>query len=626
MNNKPKPKPKNNHANAGNNPKPSPWLGDLQPPTCKEASFVEYLRWMRSPMAEGKDSTKVELLQKAVTSHYPRRLKVLNNRTRSLAGNGGAVLEMVAPWRLRVGGQIGPENTLLPTFDASGIPYIPSTTLRGIARSQAIQEFMEQENLSWEKAEQRIGAFFGDLEANQPQDRMGKVIFFDAYPVPVNKPQTNSNGGLAVDIVNNIWHWEEGNLTYNPNPNVFLSLLQPTFVIGLRPMAHCPEPTFTRVKNWLIKGLETSGAGSQINAGYGTLLQKDALPKDSSKSSKLPHEFFRVEFTLEGQLIHGVQEIDNNAWKTNRNNQWVVRGKPKPELRPIAFRSMLRYWFRALALGVCMPEMVQKIEEEIFGGIQNKSWGLLKVNILNGDSNDESQSGILVLSGSVNMMRLPQDKREVLQTLLTNLVWLSFRLGGVGQGARRPLYKRQTNPRQRGSELNPDILEGIWEFPETPQILRDRFREFLGGFYRCLASFSGLPVVNAQSKPILRQDSQPPNSNQWQEVIDRHCRIVIVAGDSHHAQKNYALDLLHQHFHNHERTDKTKAKNLCGGTTEDFIMVNQRRTERKAIPSPVWIVDFGDFEVVTIFGATASPRKEYLQALLKSAARHFDIH
>jgi CRISPR-associated protein Cmr6 len=624
-----KPILRNHNPNPSNNSKPSPWLGDLQPQPCKETSFVEYLRWMRSPTnANTKDGTKVELLQKAVTSNYPERLKMLNKRTRNLA-QGGVVLEMEAPWRIRVGGQKGPESMLLPTFDASGIPYIPSTTLRGIARTQAINEFMQQENLSWQQAEQRIAAFFGDLDAKQPQNRMGKVIFFDAYPTAATKPQTNSNGGLAVDIVNNIWKWEGDRLNYNPSPNIFLSLLKPTFVIGLRPMLNCPDQTFTQIKVWLIKGLESSGAGAQINSGYGGLYQKDAPQR-----SQLTQEFFRVEFTLEGQLIHGVQAIDNNAWQ-NKNNQWSVRGKAKEEVRPIAFKSTLRYWFRALALGVCPPEDVQRIEEEIFGGIQNKSWGLLKVDILNGNSDKNKQSGILVLSRSVNMMRLPQAKREALEAMLTNLIWLSFRLGGVGQGARRPLYQRQGNPPKRGAELNPTTLEGIWKFPDTPEILRDRFREFLGGFYRYLASFSGLAVINAQSKPILRQDSQPPNSNQWQETVDRHCRIVIVAGSSPpHAQKNYALNLLHQHFHDHERTDESrdkskdasKAKNLCGGTTKDFIMVNTRSTERKAIPSPIWIVDFGDFEVVTIFGATASPRKEYLQDLIKSADRHFYIH
>lgn len=605
-------------------PKPSPWIGEVQPQPCKEASFVEYLRWMRAPSdKKTKDATKVQLLQKAVkTSHYPERLKILTQRTRALAKDG-LVLEVQSPWRLRVGGQKGPESTLLPSFDASGIPFIPSTSLRGIARAQAIQDFMTEKHISWEKAEKLIAPFFGDLDAKQPQNRMGKVIFFDAYPLPTPSPKQKINGGLAVDIVNNIWQWEGDRSVYNPSPNVFLSLSKPTFVIGLRGMRGCPSETLNKIKEWLVKGLQTSGAGGQINSGYGTLQLKD---NGQGIETPLPHEFFRVEFTLEGQFIHGVQEIDDSSWRLNDRGEWTVRGKAKEEVRPIAFKSMLRYWFRALALGVCDTESVKQVESEIFGGIQPKSWGLLKVEILNGNSNGDEQSGTVVLSRSTNMERLPAAKIKALEEMLTNLIWISFRLGGVGQGARRPRYFRDSIPKQRGVELSPAVLEGIWEFPDTSEILRDTFQQFLGGFYRSLASFSGISVVDAQSNALLRDDSPQAEPSQWLEVVDRHCQIVIVAGNSKHPEKNYALDLLHQQFHKYEKTDKTQAKNLCGGTVKDSITINQQRIERKAIPSPIWMVDFGDFQVVTVFGATANPRKLYLQELIKSADQHFYIH
>ncbi|MEH2329370.1 hypothetical protein [Nostoc sp.] len=45
---------------------PSPWLNSENPPQPHpEASFVEYLRWMRSldPESRYKDLTKVQLLQ-----------------------------------------------------------------------------------------------------------------------------------------------------------------------------------------------------------------------------------------------------------------------------------------------------------------------------------------------------------------------------------------------------------------------------------------------------------------------------------------------------------------------------------------------------------------------------------
>jgi CRISPR-associated protein Cmr6 len=36
-------------------------------------------------------------------------------------------------------------------------------------------------------------------------------------------------------------------------------------------------------------------------------------------------------------------------------------------------------------------------------------------------------------------------------------------------------------------------------------------------------------------------------------------------------------------------------------------------------PSPVWIADLDDYQVVTVFGATVNPRKSYLEQLRKNA-------
>ncbi len=134
----------------GNNqpPQPSPWLNPeipIQPDT--SASFVEYLRWMRSADDSYKDPTKVEILQKAQdNSDYRKRLDQLNRRTQLLA-KGGVTFQVKSTWRIRVGGHRGPESILLPAFDALGIPYIPSTTLRGVARTAAIREIMARDKI-----------------------------------------------------------------------------------------------------------------------------------------------------------------------------------------------------------------------------------------------------------------------------------------------------------------------------------------------------------------------------------------------------------------------------------------------------------------------------------------------
>ena len=222
-----------NRGNGGNNndrngenqpPIPSPWLNpENEPKPHSEASFVEYLRWMRSPDTDNKykDPTKVQILQMAEQgANYSKRLQELTRRTELIAQNS---FKVQCPWRIRVGGHRGPESILLPAFDALGIPYIPSSTLRGVARTQAIREIMAQQNTDWKNAEKQIAAWFGSVETNNKKDQAGKVVFLDAYPL-------GDQNILAVDMANNIWQWDNNSPKYSPNPNPFLSLEKSMFM------------------------------------------------------------------------------------------------------------------------------------------------------------------------------------------------------------------------------------------------------------------------------------------------------------------------------------------------------------------------------------------------------------
>lgn len=232
------------------------------------------------------------------------------------------------------------------------MPYIPSSTLRGVVRTEAIRHFMAEEGLDWKQAEQKVAPYFGSLEATD-SDRTGKVIFLDAYPLPIGSARS---GGLAVDIANNIWNWDGEALDYSPNPNPFFSLKEATFLIGLRRQQSCNDVTFKQIQQWLISGLR-SGIGSQVNTGYGRLItagQKNQIDK-----------FFQVEFSLEGQLIHGRQKFTKWNWHDGRK-EWQMRGQPDAEVRPTAFKSMLRYWFRALAQGVMPTSEVKRWEANLF--------------------------------------------------------------------------------------------------------------------------------------------------------------------------------------------------------------------------------------------------------------------
>lgn len=595
------------NSDASNN-EPSPWLEhplDQTPNPARDASFVEYLRWMRSPDSPYKDPTKVQIMQMVEQSTYRDRLTQLTQRTRLIAGENNC-FQVACPWRIRVGGHRGPESILLPAFDALGIPYIPSSTLRGVARVQAIREFVAQ-GYEWKEAERQVAPWFGSLEA-KGSDRSGKVIFLDAYPLP---QQNAAHGGLSVDMANNIWSWNAEELSYSPNPNPFFSLEKPIFLIGIRPMPGCSPDVLRKVQGWLTEGLH-QGIGSQVNTGYGSLTRAGRAGSSS--------HFFEVEFTLEGQLIHGRQRFTQWNWN-ERRHEWQMRGQSQAEVRPTALKSMLRYWFRALALGVLPAEKVKDYEAQLFGSINPKKRGWITAQIIDGrivtpearpsrDGKQDpcgEQSGTLILSYS---SEAPAKQQLAIAELFRNLAWLMFHLGGVGQGARRPCYSRKTRDRApwwRGSTLIPETQDHFWELPESVPELQQLFRQRLRSFYAALQQISEVDRPgNAESPLTLGQASR----DRWAEAVDSNCRIVVCAGPEVF-EKPFALAVLHsQELKVRDRNGQLDYDpNLCG------------TTNRTVKPSPVWIANLGDYQVVTVFGATQDPRKRYLRELQQQATR-----
>jgi CRISPR-associated protein Cmr6 len=584
--------------------RPAPWLGhplDPNPSPDPTASFIEYLRWMRAPATPFKDGAKVDLVHQAeAKANYGARLQVLNARIKRIAGEKNT-FQVTCPWRIRVGGAKGPESMLLPAFDHLGIPYIPSSTLRGVARSQAIRELMQKHNLSWEEADKAVAPWLGHLEA-EDKDSAGKVIFLDAYPVPTRPqrqgdPDNSRSGGLAVDIANNVWRWNGNSLEYKANPNVFFSLKQATFLIGIRKGPGCTDEMLAQVKEWLIRGLE-QGVGSQVNTGYGRLIQT------GKTLSQYKGEFLRLPFELEGQLIHGRQVVN---WRPDKNR---YDNKSIAEVRPVAFKNMLRYWFRTFALGVLPVKQVQEWEGQLFGAITpQQKHGWIHVDLLNGkvsrpEPNQRGeaagqQKGILVLSFSSECQNYAsQAEQEAVKRLFTNLTWMMFHLGGVGQGARRPCYSRQDRDRPpwwRGSTLIPNLEDSFWNLPESVEEFQKLFQKRLRGFFEALQVLTG-QAIDPRNPRSFGQVSR----EKWPEAVDAHCRIVVCSGPEEF-NKPYALAVLH------------KVGKIAPGKYDKFLCGDT------GTRSPVWIADLDDYQVVTVFGATANPRKTYLENLERRA-------
>lgn len=583
----------NNNGGGGNNnpPQPSPWLNpENEPQPDQSASFVEYLRWMRPADHQHKDVTKTQILQKAQeNANYIQRLDQLNRRTQLLA-KGGIAFQVKSTWRIRVGGHRGPESILLPAFDALGMPYIPSSTLRGVARTQAIREIMAENNLEWKEAEEKIAPYFGDINAKEEKNKTGKVIFFDAYPLP------SKNGGLEMDMANNIWSWKDNSMQYSPNPNAFFSLKESTFLIGLRLSSHCQDKNIIeKVKNWLINGLQ-SGVGSQINTGYGELKQiNDKNHPDNNKNS-YDSGFYRLDFELEGQLIHGYQKFENG--------NYGAKPRPQSEVRPVAFKSMMRYWFRVFASGVLPIKEVQNIEAELFGGINPKKYGYLKVNVAETPSpcrNEQHGSVILSLSTET-----PTSQIKSLQKLYKHLLWFIVNMGGIGQGARRPKYERSSNPRIRGCTIYINNDEEFWETPNSIQRVQRQFQARLRDFNNSLGQ-----VVGADINPNNLRTVGQVSKNFWNDVADSNCKILVCNGENI-SNKVYALKVLHSPEFN---PNGNYNPDLCGSPG------NRNRDPQ---PSPVWIANVGDddfsCQIVTVFGANVNPRQEFIRLLSRNTS------
>ncbi len=199
----------------------------------------------------------------------------------------------------------------------------------------------------------------------------------------------------------------------------------------------------------------------------------------------------------------------------------------------------------------------------------------------------------------------PKDQHEAIATLFKNLIWMMFHLGGIGQGARRPCYSRKNrgSPLYRGSTLSPDSKDSFWSLPETLEEFQKLFRQHLQQFYQALSQLIG-KSINSHSRKSVGQVER----DHWTEAIDANCRIVVCAGDEDFG-KPYALAVLH--------SKDLKSKDRNGREDYDGNLCGQVAGGVKA--SPVWIADLGDYQVVTVFGATQNPRLQYLQVLRKNA-------
>jgi len=191
-------------------------------------------------------------------------------------------------WRLVIGlGASHPQKTSMTLHHIYGIPYIPGSAIKGVTRHWAVLKFADNNKKDNEKFEDAIKRIAEALESGDDlnievdkvtfkdlieifgtQEKQGKVIFFDAYPVGEIK--------LKIDIMNPHYpkYYSEGQPPtdwQNPVPIKFLTVENTKFAFYLASKTKDdPNKKLLNIaKELLLEAIKNYGIGARTLLGYG---------------------------------------------------------------------------------------------------------------------------------------------------------------------------------------------------------------------------------------------------------------------------------------------------------------------------------------------------------------------
>lgn len=175
-------------------------------------------------------------------------------------------IDLITQGRLIIG--LGSESvyeTAITLHHIYGIPYIPSSSIKGVLRNYIIMN--EFENLECKALKEKwFCDIFGSDKDRVDKESRGKIIFFDSFPIDKIE--------LDFDIVNphyTDYYSGKKNPTddMKPVPIPFITVASDTkfrFIIASKEEN---RELLTNVKAFLIEALENQGIGAKTSVGYG---------------------------------------------------------------------------------------------------------------------------------------------------------------------------------------------------------------------------------------------------------------------------------------------------------------------------------------------------------------------
>ncbi|NEP54530.1 MAG: CRISPR-associated protein Cmr6, partial [Moorea sp. SIO3C2] len=402
---------------------------------------------------------------------------------------------------------------------------------------------------------------------------IGCVQILDAFPI---KPC------LTVDMANPQWNWDNNQVTYQPVPHALLSMEKPELVIGLARTTRGSLEDVKTVKQWLEQAL-TEGIGSRVSAGYGRIAVDASLPCSCSH-----------DFQLWTQGMYG-------AFPPSKENR-----QGTAEFRPTALRGMLRYWFRAIALGLYSPGDCKNLEATLFGTIEPPAReGKIRI-ALDWSEKKGDRFHPHFYEGTI----LLEAKEKSYLTLIEKLLHLASHLGGIGRGSRRPLHWNHPYPGLRGCywQVDSKILTG------NQKVWQDFRQEVIAAF----------TAVQPLSNPGAGNPGKP--KHRQQDVLNDKARIYLLPfpGLKHpEAVKDWQIE-------GSEINVRGRALDLLYGS-DRFKGVNQKGQGNDKVGgglgTPSYVLIQSNFppqqqpyQTVTIFGANQSDRSVFASEFQKLRA------
>ncbi len=222
--------------------------------------------WLRDTLEENHVNTK--LAEQAYQRWY-----ALTSAT------GSTLFTAKTDWRMVVG--LGGESVLetdLTLHSLYGMPYIPGSALKGLARAYVTQEKSAYYIAASDDTQKMVPSKDDEHDHEDikrifgTQEKAGTVIFFDAMPL-------NGNARFELDIMNP--HYPDYYQTLqqdkpkpptndqSPIPIPFITVANTTFAFAVAAVNSRHTNDVALVREWLQEALEKYGVGGKTSAGYG---------------------------------------------------------------------------------------------------------------------------------------------------------------------------------------------------------------------------------------------------------------------------------------------------------------------------------------------------------------------